>query len=145
MSQIGWQRPVGEGPIISIILGSDELAMDYQKKLEAQGLLTVAIRPPTVPEGKSRLRLVIRRNTPYRPSKDLSKFLKQMKEIIAMHGWAGDSHQWSNWKRYLKVVIGNGKLLNADIKIKSHTPNGITTQIKSNLKELLYVTLLVHI
>ncbi len=64
LSQIGWQRPVGEGPIISIILGSDELAMDYQKRLERQGLLTVAIRPPTVPEGKSRLRLVIRRNTP---------------------------------------------------------------------------------
>jgi len=64
LSQLGWQRPVGEGPIISIILGSDELAIDCQKKLEAQGLLAVAIRPPTVPEGKSRLRLVIRRNTP---------------------------------------------------------------------------------
>ncbi len=22
-----------------------------------------------------------------------------MKEIIAMHGWAGDSHQWFNWKK----------------------------------------------
>ncbi|WP_269608841.1 aminotransferase class I/II-fold pyridoxal phosphate-dependent enzyme [Prochlorococcus marinus] len=64
LSQIGWQRPMGGGPIISIVLGTDELAMDYQKKLEEQGLLTVAIRPPTVPEGKSRLRLVIRRNTP---------------------------------------------------------------------------------
>ena len=64
LSQVGWQRPAGEGPIISIILGSDRLAMDYQERLEAQGLLTVAIRPPTVPEGKSRLRLVIRRNTP---------------------------------------------------------------------------------
>ena len=64
LSQIGWQRPLGKGPIISIILSSDKLAMDYQKKLEAQGLLTVAIRPPTVPEGKSRLRIIIRRNTP---------------------------------------------------------------------------------
>ena len=26
-----------------------------------------------------------------------------MKEIIAMHGWAGDSHQWSNWKKLFKV------------------------------------------
>tara|TARA_Y100001968_G_scaffold59401_1_gene50435 strand:+ start:134 stop:1231 length:1098 start_codon:yes stop_codon:yes gene_type:complete len=64
LAQIGWQRPLGTGPIISIILGSDELAMNYQKRLEDQGLLTVAIRPPTVPEGKSRLRLVIKRNTP---------------------------------------------------------------------------------
>jgi len=76
LSQIGWQRPAGEGPIISIILGSDELAMDYQKRLEAQGLLTVAIRPPTVPEGKSRLRLVIRRNTPDQAFERLIEILK---------------------------------------------------------------------
>jgi len=76
LSQIGWQRPAGEGPIISIILGSDELATDYQKRLEAQGILTVAIRPPTVPEGKSRLRLVIRRNTPVQAFERLIEVLK---------------------------------------------------------------------
>jgi 8-amino-7-oxononanoate synthase len=76
LSQIGWQRPAGGGPIISIILGSDELAMDYQKRLEGQGLLTVAIRPPTVPEGKSRLRLVIRRNTPVQAFERLIEVLK---------------------------------------------------------------------
>ncbi len=76
LSQIGWHRPAGEGPIISIILGSDELAMDYQKRLEAQHLLTIAIRPPTVPEGKSRLRLVIRRNTPIQAFERLIKVLK---------------------------------------------------------------------
>ena len=76
LSQVGWQRPAGEGPIISIILGSDRLAMDYQKRLEAQGLLTVAIRPPTVPEGKSRLRLVIRRNTPDQAFERLIEILK---------------------------------------------------------------------
>ncbi len=76
LSHIGWQRPLGEGPIISIILGSDELAMDYQKRLEDQGLLTVAIRPPTVPEGKSRLRVVIRRNTPVHAYERLIKILK---------------------------------------------------------------------
>ena len=76
LSQVGWQRPAGEGPIISIILGSDRLAMDYQERLEAQGLLTVAIRPPTVPEGKSRLRLVIRRNTPDQAFERLIKILK---------------------------------------------------------------------
>ena len=76
LSQVGWQRPAGEGPIISIILGSDRLAMDYQERLEAQGLLTVAIRPPTVPEGKSRLRLVIRRNTPVQAIERLIEVLK---------------------------------------------------------------------
>ena len=76
LSQVGWQRPAGKGPIISIILGSDRLAMDYQERLEAQGLLTVAIRPPTVPEGKSRLRLVIRRNTPDQAFERLIEILK---------------------------------------------------------------------
>ena len=76
LSQVGWQRPAGEGPIISIILGSDRLAMDYQERLEAQGLLTVAIRPPTVPEGQSRLRLVIRRNTPDQAFERLIEILK---------------------------------------------------------------------
>ncbi|KGG20984.1 8-amino-7-oxononanoate synthase [Prochlorococcus marinus str. PAC1] len=76
LSQVGWQRPAGEGPIISIILGSDKLAMDYQERLEAQGLLTVAIRPPTVPEGKSRLRLVLRRNTPDQALERLIEILK---------------------------------------------------------------------
>jgi len=50
--------------------------MDYQKRLEAQDLLTVAIRPPTVPEGKSRLRLVIRRNTPVQAFERLIEVLK---------------------------------------------------------------------
>ena len=76
LSHIGWQRPRGRGPIISIILGSDELAMDYQKRLEDQGLLTIAIRPPTVPEGQSRLRVVIRRNTPVQAYERLIKILK---------------------------------------------------------------------
>ncbi|WP_413683681.1 aminotransferase class I/II-fold pyridoxal phosphate-dependent enzyme [Prochlorococcus sp. MIT 1011] len=76
LAQIGWRRPAGEGPIISIVLGSDELAMDYQKRLETQGLLTVAIRPPTVPEGKSRLRLVIRRNTPVQAFERVIEVLK---------------------------------------------------------------------
>ena len=75
LSAIGWERPQGKGPIISIILGSDELAIEYQKKLESQGLLTVAIRPPTVPEGKSRLRLIIRRNIPIETFERLTKVL----------------------------------------------------------------------
>ena len=77
LSQNGWRRPLGHGPIISIILGSDELAIDYQKKLESQGLLTVAIRPPTVPEGKARLRLVLRRNMPKQIFEKLIKVLKE--------------------------------------------------------------------
>ena len=40
-----------------------------------------------------------------------------MKEIIAMHAGLVIVINGQIGKRYLKVVIGNGKLLNADIKI----------------------------
>lgn len=42
--------------IVPAILGSEEKALAAQKRLEEQGVLAVAIRPPTVPEGLARLR-----------------------------------------------------------------------------------------
>ncbi len=43
--------------ITPIGLGSEERALKAMAQLEAAGILGVAIRPPTVPEGSSRLRL----------------------------------------------------------------------------------------
>ena len=60
----GWERPYGNGPIIPLLVGSDCKAIHLQKQLKEDGLLCIAIRPPTVPEGTSRLRIVIRRNLP---------------------------------------------------------------------------------
>lgn len=60
----GWPRPPGEGPILSVPLGEDAAALAAQERLEAAGLLALAIRPPTVPEGTSRLRLVLRAGLP---------------------------------------------------------------------------------
>ena len=64
ISEQGWCCPSGNGPILSLVLGSDQKALDYQNQLEKKGLLTIAIRPPTVPEGTSRLRLAIKKNLP---------------------------------------------------------------------------------
>tara|TARA_Y100001968_G_scaffold214785_1_gene197591 strand:+ start:7218 stop:8360 length:1143 start_codon:yes stop_codon:yes gene_type:complete len=72
LKEKNWSLPHSNSPIIPLIIGSDEKAIQQQEKLEEKGILTVAIRPPTVPEGKSRLRLVIRRNL---PENALSKFL----------------------------------------------------------------------
>jgi 8-amino-7-oxononanoate synthase len=60
----GWQRPRGIGPVLPLLLNSDQGALDYQQQLEQHGLLSIAIRPPTVPEGTSRLRLVLRKDLP---------------------------------------------------------------------------------
>ena len=45
------------GPIIPIVLGGPEAAVAAQRKLEERGCLVAAIRPPTVPQGTSRLRI----------------------------------------------------------------------------------------
>nr|WP_225867668.1 aminotransferase class I/II-fold pyridoxal phosphate-dependent enzyme [Cyanobium sp. NIES-981] len=60
----GWPRPPGKGPILSLVVGGDIAAMDLQHQLEAAGLLVVAIRPPTVPDGTARLRVVVRQDLP---------------------------------------------------------------------------------
>lgn len=49
--------PQAMSPIVPIILGDAKTAMAAAADLEAQGLLAVAIRPPTVPAGAARLRL----------------------------------------------------------------------------------------
>tara|TARA_Y100001968_G_scaffold333191_1_gene394628 strand:- start:6302 stop:7444 length:1143 start_codon:yes stop_codon:yes gene_type:complete len=75
LKQQGWTYPDGRGPIIPLLMGTDEKALKYQKLLEKQGILCVAIRPPTVPEGQSRLRLVVRRNL---PKETLARLLKTL-------------------------------------------------------------------
>ena len=64
LAAAGWERPGGTGPILPLVIGTDQAALDRQQTLEAAGLLSIAIRPPTVPEGTARLRLVVRRLLP---------------------------------------------------------------------------------
>ncbi len=64
LAAAGWQRPVGTGPVLPLLVGNDGAALALQAQLERAGLLSVAIRPPTVPEGTSRLRLVLNRSLP---------------------------------------------------------------------------------
>jgi 7-keto-8-aminopelargonate synthetase-like enzyme len=48
-----------KGPIIPIVVGEDKKAVEMQQMLMEKGLFIQAIRPPTVPEGTSRLRLTV--------------------------------------------------------------------------------------
>ncbi|HMJ79149.1 MAG TPA: aminotransferase class I/II-fold pyridoxal phosphate-dependent enzyme [Iamia sp.] len=49
--------PGHPSPIVPVVLGAEEAAVAAADALLAQGLLVPAIRPPTVPEGTSRLRV----------------------------------------------------------------------------------------
>jgi len=46
-----------ESSIVALIIGDEKEAMDASKRLEEEGFLVSAIRPPTVPEGTARLRV----------------------------------------------------------------------------------------
>ncbi len=48
--------PEALSPIVPIIVGSAEAALDSAQKLAEEGFLVVPIRPPTVPAGTARLR-----------------------------------------------------------------------------------------
>ena len=69
----------GDSQILSIIVGQEEKAIYLQKYLEKNGFLAIAIRPPTVPIGQSRIRITIRRNLDLNILKSFISVLKDFK------------------------------------------------------------------
>jgi 8-amino-7-oxononanoate synthase len=59
MSEAGLAPPAHPSPIIPVILGPEQAAMEASSRLLARGLWVPAIRPPTVPAGTSRLRVTL--------------------------------------------------------------------------------------
>jgi 8-amino-7-oxononanoate synthase len=52
-------RPANPSPIVPVVLGAEQSAVDASRLLLDLGLLVPAIRPPTVPPGTSRLRVAL--------------------------------------------------------------------------------------
>ncbi len=63
--------------IVPAVVGGEAEAVDLSRRLEAGGVLAVAIRPPTVPEGLSRLRLAL---SAAHAEQDVDRVLKLMAE-----------------------------------------------------------------
>jgi 8-amino-7-oxononanoate synthase len=47
------------GPIVPVLAGTNERALEAAHQLRSEGILTQAIRPPTVPAGTARLRVTV--------------------------------------------------------------------------------------
>lgn len=73
----GFDVPLSShGPIVPVVLGSNERAMAAMDGLRARGVLAQAIRPPTVPVGAARLRLTVHADWPDGAVERLAKDLE---------------------------------------------------------------------
>jgi 8-amino-7-oxononanoate synthase len=59
MKELGYSIPDGGTPIIPLILGDPERTMGTVRSLFDEGVFVQGIRPPTVPDGTSRLRITL--------------------------------------------------------------------------------------
>ncbi len=57
VTEMGLSLMPSQTPIQPILVGDEKKALMWSEKLRQQGVLVKAIRPPTVPEGTSRLRI----------------------------------------------------------------------------------------
>jgi glycine C-acetyltransferase/8-amino-7-oxononanoate synthase len=59
LRECGLAVPAGETPIVPLIVGDAADAVRASERALESGIFAQAIRPPTVPEGSSRLRLAV--------------------------------------------------------------------------------------
>ena len=60
IQRLSLSRPLpAPGPIVPVVVGSDQAVLDLSQRLAQADLLVPAIRPPTVPEGSARLRITL--------------------------------------------------------------------------------------
>lgn len=71
--------PEAQSPIVPIILGEPQAALEASRALEAEGFLVVAIRPPTVPAGTARLRLAFSAG---QPDEEIARLASLMRTFL---------------------------------------------------------------
>ncbi len=78
LKKFGYQVNFYGTPILSLILGDEKKTLKFRDILLEKGLFIQAIRPPTVPEGKSRLRITISFT---HSEKDIILLLESLKKL----------------------------------------------------------------
>lgn len=73
----GLGLPVAQSTIVPLLIGSEDDAMDAAARLEEHGFLVTAIRPPTVPDGTSRLRFAF---SSEHEEQDITRLIKAIKD-----------------------------------------------------------------
>ena len=69
----------GITPIIPIVIGDSKKALDFAEQCRNEGILLCAIRPPSVPEGTSRIRLTV---TAAHSEEEIRKAVEIIKKVV---------------------------------------------------------------
>ncbi|MGD0016920.1 MAG: 8-amino-7-oxononanoate synthase [Verrucomicrobiia bacterium] len=77
LAKMGIQNE-SQSPIIPIIVGKETAAVEMSQRLFKRGIFVPAIRFPTVPKGKARLRVTV---TARHSAEDIQTFLKEFGEL----------------------------------------------------------------
>jgi 8-amino-7-oxononanoate synthase len=83
LAECGFQLGPTRSPILPLLVGDDERAVSLSAELLKRGVLVPAIRPPTVPPGTSRLRVV---PTATHSPEDIEVALEAFKEAGRVSG-----------------------------------------------------------
>ena len=78
--ELGLRLLASSSPIQPVLVGDPAAAMSCSRALEQSGLLVTAIRPPTVPEGTSRLRITL---TAAHEESDVDRLLEGLVGVAA--------------------------------------------------------------
>ncbi|QWD93407.1 8-amino-7-oxononanoate synthase [Polynucleobacter asymbioticus] len=81
-----WQKASSSSAIQPVIIGSNAHALQAAKLLDAAGYWIPAIRPPTVPEGKARLRITFSANHTVDEVKELIQTLQKIESSMLVEG-----------------------------------------------------------
>lgn len=72
--------PEAQSPIVPLIIGEPEAAVQASSKLAEEGFLVTPIRPPTVPAGTARLRFAF---TAMHPGEEIARLADTVRALIA--------------------------------------------------------------
>jgi 8-amino-7-oxononanoate synthase len=88
--QLGIDVMASDTPIQPVIVGDADAVLAASQALETRGFLITAIRPPTVPQGTSRLRVTL---TAVHTNEDIDRLVSALGEVLGGKSAGGEGAQ----------------------------------------------------
>ena len=79
LAAAGIEALPGQGPIVPVVVGDGERAVEASRRLLERGVFVPAVRPPTVPAGSSRLRLTV---TAAHSPDEIDRVVRELAEVL---------------------------------------------------------------